>query len=130
MSIVSAILIACAICIISAMLEGLCAGKGVKAFITSLHTPSYAPPFWAWIIIGVFYYIISFFISYRVLRHSGDDFLKAVSLTLLLAMMSINAAWNYVFSRSHNLFPSLFAFIRCQLLAIAYFVSLLISDRH
>ena len=125
MSIVSAILIACAICIISAMLEGLCAGKGVKAFITSLHTPSYAPPFWAWIIIGVFYYIISFFISYRVLRHSGDNFLKAVSLTLLLAMMSINAAWNYVFFRAQNLFLSFFAFIPYPLLAIALFVCLL-----
>ena len=125
MSIISAILIASTICVISAILEGAFAGKGVKAFITSLRTPSYAPPFWAWIIIGVFYYIISFFISYRVLRHSGDDFLKAVSLTLLLAMMSINAAWNHVFFRAQNLFLSFFAFIPYPLLAIALFVCLL-----
>ena len=61
------------------MLEGLFAGKGVKAFIANLRTPAYAPPFGVWIIIDVFYYIISFFISYRVLRHNGDSFLKAVS---------------------------------------------------
>src|SRR5438094_10349105 len=125
MSMISAILIALAICVVSAMLEGLCAGKGVKAFIANLRTPSYAPPFWVWIIIGVFYYIISFFISYRVLRHSGDSFLKAVSLTLLLAMMSINAFWNYVFFRAQNLFLSFFAFIPYPLLAIALFVCLL-----
>jgi len=78
-----------------------------------------------WIIIGVFYYIISFFISYRVLRHSGDSLLKAVSLTLLLAMMGMNAVWNYVFFRAQNLFLSFFSFIPYPLLAIALFVCLL-----
>jgi tryptophan-rich sensory protein len=125
MSIISALLIAFAICVISAMLEGLFAGKGVKAFIANLRTPSYAPPFWVWIIIGVFYYIISFLISYQVLRHSGDSFLKAVSLALLLAMMGINAVWNYVFFRAHNLFLSFFAFIPYPLLAIGLFACLL-----
>ena len=125
MSIISAILIASTICVISAILEGAFAGKGVKAFITSLRTPSYAPPFAVWIIIGVFYYIISFFVSYRILRHNGDSVLKAVSLTLLLAMMSINAIWNYVFFRAQNLFLSFFAFIPYPLLAIALFVCLL-----
>ena len=86
-------------------------GEGSEAFIANLRTLSCATPFCAWIIIGVFYYIISFFISYRVPRHSGDSFLKAVSLTLLLAMMSIHAAWNYVFFRAQNLFLSFFAFI-------------------
>ena len=125
MSILSAVLIAFAICVISAIFEGLFAGKGVKAFITNLRTPSYAPPFWAWIIIGVFYYVISFFISYRVLRHNGDSSLKAASLTLLLAMMSINAVWNYVFFRAQNLFLSFFAFVPYPLLAVALFVCLL-----
>ena len=125
MSIISAILIASTICVISAILEGAFAGKGVKAFIANLRTPSYAPPFGVWIIIGGFYYVISFLISYRVLRHSGDSFLKAVSLTLLLAMMSINAFWNYVFFRAQNLFLSFFAFIPYPLLAIALFVCLL-----
>ena len=125
MSIVSAILISLGICVISAISEGLFAGKGVKAFIANLRTPSYAPPFWVWIIIGVFYYIISFLISYRVLRHNGDSFLKVASLTLLLGMISINAFWNYVFFRAHNLFLSFFAFIPYPLLAIALFVCLL-----
>jgi len=125
MSILSAFLIAFLICVISAILEGAFAGKGVKAFIANLRTPSYAPPFWAWIIIGACYYIISFFISYRVLRHNCDNFLKAVSLTLLLAMMGINAVWNYVFFRAQNLFLSFFAFIPYPLLAIALFVCLL-----
>jgi benzodiazapine receptor len=125
MSILSASLIALLICVISAILEGAFAGKGVKAFIANLRSPSYAPPFWVWIIIGVFYYIISFLISYRVLRHSGDSLLKAVALTLLLAMMGINAVWNYVFFRAQNVFLSFFAFIPYPLLAIALFICLL-----
>ena len=125
MSILSAFLIALLICVISAILEGAFAGKGVKTFIANLRTPSYAPPFWAWIIIGVFYYVISFLISYRVLRHSGNSSLKVVSLTLLLGMMGINAVWNYVFFRAQNLFLSFFAFIPYPLLAIALFVCLL-----
>jgi tryptophan-rich sensory protein len=125
MSIISAILISLGICVISAMLEGLCAGKGVKAYIAHLRTPSYAPPFWVWVMIGVFYYLICFFISYRVLRHDGDSFMKAVSLTFLLAMMSVNAIWNYVFFRAQNLFLSFFAFIPYPLLAIALFACLL-----
>src|SRR2546421_8650034 len=125
MSVIFAILISSAVCVISAMLEGLFAGKGVKTFIANLRSPSYAPPFWVWIIIGAFYYVISFFISYRVLRHSGDGHLRAASLTLLLAMMSINAIWNYVFFRLQNLFLSFFAFIPYPLLAIALFVCLL-----
>src|SRR5436190_20124668 len=88
MSIIPAILIALAICVISAMLEGLFAGKGVKAFLANLRTPSYAPPFGVWIIIGVFYYIISSFISYRVLRHNSDSFLKAVSFKRVLNVAS------------------------------------------
>jgi translocator protein len=125
MSIISAILIASTICVVSAILEGAFAGKGVKAFIANLRTPSYAPPFGVWIVIGVFYYLISFFISYRVLRHSGDGSLKALSLTLLLAMMGTNAIWNYVFFRAQNLFLSFFAFIPYPVLAIALFVCLL-----
>ena len=125
MSIISATLISLLICVISAMLEGLFAGKGVKAFIANLRTPSYSPPFRVWVIIGVFYYVISFFIIYRVLRHNGDSGMKAVSLTLLLAMMSVNAFWNYVFFRAQNLFLSFFAFVPYPLLAIALFVCLL-----
>lgn len=125
MTILSAFLIALLICVISAIAEGLLAGKGVKAFIANLRTPPYAPPFGVWIIIGVFYYVISFFIAYRVLRHSGDSFLRVASFTLLLAMMGINAVWNYVFFRAHNLFLSVFAFIPYPLLAIALFVCLL-----
>jgi len=107
------------------MLEGLFAGKDVKSFFGKLRTPSYAPPFWVWIIIGVLYYVICFFISYRVLRHEDDSVMKTIALMLLLAMMGANAVWNYVFFRAQNLFLSFVAFIPYPLLAIALFVCLL-----
>ncbi len=125
MSIISAILSSLLICVISAVLEGLCAGKGVKSFLGNLRTPSYAPPFFVWIIIGVLYYVICFFISYRLLRHEGDSVMKTIALMLLFAMMGANAVWNYVFFRAQNLFLSFFAFVPYPLLAIALFVCLL-----
>ena len=125
MSVVSAILISLLICIVSVILEGLFAGKNVKEFIAKLRSPKYAPPFWVWIVIGVLYYIVCFFISYRVLKHDGDDSLKTTALVLLLTMMGANAIWNYVFLRAQNLFLSFMAFIPYPLLAIGLFFCLL-----
>ena len=121
MSIISSILISLLICAVSAVLEGLFAGSETRSFIGKLRAPSYAPPFGVWITIGVGYYIICFLISFRILRHQGDQHIRIISLTLLLAMMAANAFWNYVFFRRQNLFLSFFAFIPYPLIAVALF---------
>ena len=43
-----AALLASAICIIAALVEGLCAGRNVKSFFASLKSPRYSPPLWLW----------------------------------------------------------------------------------
>ena len=125
MSVISAVLVSLGICIVSVILESLFAGKNVKEFFVKLRTPKYAPPFWVWIVIGVLYYVICFFISYRILRHDGDDFWKTAALVFLLTMMGVNAFWNYVFLRAQNLFLSVMAFIPYPMLAVGLFVCLL-----
>lgn len=117
------------ICIIAAMLEGLFAGKNVKTFLGKLRTPKYAPPLWAWAIIGVCYYVICFTILYRIFRYDGNALIKYLSLTLLLVVMIINSFWNYVFFRLENLFYSFVLSIIYSLFAIALFICLLQLDR-
>lgn len=127
MSLSSAILISLGICVISAVLEGVFAGKNVKSFFAKLQFPSYSAPLWV-NIIGVVYYVICFFILYRIFRYDGDASIKYVALTLLLVMMGVNAFWNYVFFRAQNLFLSFFAFAVYPFIAIALFICLLQFD--
>lgn len=129
MSVSFAILISLGICLISAVLEGLFAGKNVKSFFAKLRFPSYSAPLWVWYVIGVVYYAICFFILYRILRHDGDTSLKYVSSTLLVVMMGLNAFWNYLFFRVQNLFLSFVAFAVYPFVAIALFINLLRFDK-
>ncbi len=92
------------ICVISAMLEGVAAGNNIKPFFEKLKAPSYAPPLWVWIIIGVLYYAMCFFVVFRILRHTGDDTWRYAALSLILFAMAVNALYNYTFFRMQNLF--------------------------
>ena len=129
MSVSFAILISLAICVVSAIFEGVFAGKNVKSFFAKLRFPPYSAPLWVWYIIGVIYYAICFFILYRIFRHSADTSITYVALALLLAMMSVNAFWNYVFFRAQNLFLSFFAFAFYPIIAIALFICLIQFDK-
>lgn len=116
------------ICVISAILEGLFAGKNVKAFFEKLKFPAYSAPLWVWYIIGGFYYAIFFFLLYRILRYDADATLKYLSLALVLVMMAVNAGWNYVFFRKQDMFLSFIPFVFYPFLAIALFITLLQFD--
>src|SRR3712207_2617401 len=103
MFLTSAILISIGVCAVAAALEGICAGKNVKAFFASLRFPPYSAPLWAWSIIGGLYYIIFCFVIYRLLRLGGDSALRRAALALIVFMMLINALTNYVIFRARNL---------------------------
>jgi tryptophan-rich sensory protein len=99
-----ALLISIGVCVLTAALEGACAGKNVKSYFATLRSPSYAAPLWVWYIIGVGYYATFFFILFRILKLHTDSRLKLVTLSLVLFMMMANALWNYVFFRARKLF--------------------------
>lgn len=124
MSTTFAVLISLAICIASAILEGIGAGKDVKGFFARLRQPRFAPPLWVWYIIGVAYYAMCFFLAYRILRHEGDGAVKYTALILLLVYMSINAFWNFVFFRFRNMFLAFLVGLPYIPAAIGLFVSL------
>lgn len=101
-----AALVSLIICGIAAALEGVCAGKNVRAFFASLRFPRYSAPLWAWTVIGGGYYIVFFFIIYRLFRLRSDRTLWYVALGLVVFMMIVNGLSNYVIFRARNLYLS------------------------
>lgn len=126
MSITYAVLFSLVICVASVVLEGIGAGRDVKGFFAQLRQPRLAPPVWIWYIIGVIYYIICFFLAYRILRNEG--LIKYIALAFLLVFMSINTFWNFIFFRFRNMFFAFLVGLPYIPVAIGLFLSLLQFD--
>lgn len=123
-----AIAIALGVCLCSAALEGVFAGRNVKATFARLRFPRYSLPLWAWFVVGAAYYVLFFVIVFRILRADHHPALRIISLVLTLKTMFINALWNLLFFRLRNLFLSLIVGIPYGLIAITLFVCLLKLD--
>lgn len=124
-----AILISIGVCILAAALEGLCAGKNVKTFFAKLRFPRYSAPLWVWTIIGGLYYVIFWFVLYRLLSLDNDSALKSIALALILFMLILNALTNYVIFRAQNLRLSFIIGALFPVLDIALFICLLQIDK-
>jgi tryptophan-rich sensory protein len=123
-----AILYSVGLCLVSVALEGLLAGGGIRQRLAELRTPRFAPPFWGWIVIGAFYYLMCFAILYRLFSLPPKSELRNVALGLVIAMMLINALWNWFFFRTRNLFHALLVGVAYTPLALVLFFSLLRAD--
>lgn len=98
-----AVLSSLGICAVAAALEGLCAGKNVKSFYAELRFPRYSAPLWVWTIIGGIYYLIFWFVLYRLLLIDDRSALWLATFALLMFMMIVNALTNYVIFRARNI---------------------------
>src|SRR5688500_18338105 len=96
MSTAYAILTSVGICALAAGLEGLCAGKNVKGFFAQLRFPSYSAPLWLWSIIGGIYYLVFWFVLYRLLKLNFHSQVRTLAIALICFMMVVNALANYV----------------------------------
>lgn len=101
-----AILFSLGICVLAAALEGVCAGRNVKQFFATLKFPRYSAPLWIWSIIGGLYYVIFWFVLYRLFRLTTNSPLWYATLALMLFMMTVNGLSNYVIFRAKNLWLS------------------------
>src|SRR5687767_7965661 len=106
MKTIYAFLISLIICAITALLEGLCAGKSVKLFFATLKFPPYSAPLWVWSVIGAAYYMIFFFILFRLFQLNAYTTVWYVAFVLVLFMMLVNGLSNYVIFRLKNLWLS------------------------
>jgi tryptophan-rich sensory protein len=104
----------------TATLEGILAGRGVRARFAELRLPRYSPPLPVWFAIGGLFYAVCFTVLYRLFRLPASG-LRDVALGLIVGMMLVNAFWNFVFFRARKLFLSFFAFLPYGLMAVALF---------
>ena len=123
------ILISVGACVLAAALEGACAGKNVKAFYAELRFPRYSAPLWVWGIIGGLYYLIFWFVLYRLLRLDSDSAVRVAALALLLFMMVVNALTNYVIFRARNLRLSFIIGNLFPIMDVTLFILLIRLDR-
>lgn len=123
-----AILTSLGACALAAGLEGLCAGKNVKAFFSQLRVPPYSPPLWLWSIIGGLYYVIFCFVLYRLLLLKDDSRTRPFTITLVLFMLLVNALANYVIFRAKNLRLNFILCALAPLVDVALLISLVRLD--
>jgi benzodiazapine receptor len=124
-----ALFISIGVCVLAAALEGACAGNNVKAYFATLRSPSYAPPLFVWIIIGVGYYTTFFFVLYRALKLHTGSILKPATVGLIVFMMTANALWNYVFFRARKLSLAFVTGSAAPLFDAALFICLFRLDK-
>ena len=122
------ILTALAVCIAGALLEGMCAGSGVKKYLAQLKWPSFSPPLWAWYAIAVAYYAIVFVCANRILQYPTTIPFRNAALTLLLTVVALNAVWNVLFFRTKNLRATFLFSLSYSIVVIACWYCLLRFD--
>lgn len=128
MSIGYPLLISIGICVVTAALEGICAGRNVKSFFATLQFPPYSPPLWKWSVIGGVYYIVFCFVIYRLLILEDDSALKYAALALILFMMIVNSLTNYIIFRARNLRLSFIIGNLFPVIDVALFIFLIRLD--
>jgi tryptophan-rich sensory protein len=92
---------AAALCIAAALLEAVCAGRGVRQRMAALRWPSYSVPFSGWMVIGGVYYVICFTVLIRLMLTTSP--LRTLTFALLGMVMVVNALWNVFFFRTGDL---------------------------
>lgn len=113
------------ICAAAVALEGLFAGSGIKQRLASIRLPSYAVPFWGWVVIGALYYLICFSVLYRLFLLPSSPG-RSSAFGLIGAFMFGNALWNYFFFRTRNLFHAYLLGLPYSATAISLFLLLLL----
>lgn len=122
------LVLALAICMGAAGLEGVLAGQGVQQRFAVLRLPRLSPPLRIWIVIGVAYYAICFVVLYRllVLPPTGR---RTAAICLVLTVLLVNAFWNYLFFRLRSLRLSFVASVVYAVVALGLLPLLYQLDR-
>ena len=121
-------LVSAAICAGAAALEGVAAGRDVRARFAELQLPRFSPPLAMWIAIGLGYYVVCFVVLQRLLSLDSASTQRAVALGLLIAAMLINAAWGWLFFRLKNMRASYLTYLPYGIIILALATLLLRID--
>ena len=110
-------LLALAVCIAAAGVEGLCAGRDPLKQLSATKQPSWSAPNWVWVLIGIAWYAICFTTLVRLLPLRPDS---TPALVLLVAMMLANASANLLQFRMKRLDLAFFFLFPYWLLLAAF----------
>ena len=121
-------LVSAAICAGAAALEGVAAGRDVRARFAELQLPRFSPQLAMWIAIGLGYYVVCFVVLLRLLSLDSASTQRAVALGLLIAAMLINAAWGWLFFRLKNMRASYLTYLPYGIIILALATLLLRID--
>lgn len=114
------------VCVVAAAAEGLCAGRQPMAQLKVLKQPSWSPPTWVWILIGLAWYGICFTALVRLLPFWQQQKMPVI---LLGALMLSNAAANIPAFRMRRLDLAFYFFFPYWLLLGAFVWSACLLDR-
>ena len=90
-------IIAAGVCVVFVALEGLMAGRGVKAALADIRQPRWAAPLPVWVALGIVYYGLCLATLARLLAH--DSHAALWTGIVLIKLMAANAVWNLIFFR-------------------------------
>lgn len=119
-------LVAALICVAAAAVEGLCAGRDPMGQLKAWRQPSWSPPPWVWVLIGLAWYGICFTGLVRLLPFWPEHQLPAL---LLASLMLANAAANVPTFRMRRLDLAFFFFFPYWVLLGAFLWSAGALDR-
>jgi len=83
------------------------AGNAVTTWYPSLRKSCLVLPIWAFVPIGIAYYVMCGALLYRLLALVAPSPARKRAIALLLSMMSANEGWNYLFFGRKDLRASL-----------------------
>jgi benzodiazapine receptor len=110
----SALAIAVGVALAMAMAGTVLSGDALRTWYPTLRHPSWEPPIWGWVVIGLVAYVLEGIVLYRLLTVVTDDAERAVAILALLVVMLANELWNAVLFRMRSpraAFFSLLAFL-------------------
>ena len=90
-------------CVLTAVVEGLAAGKDVKRHLASLQQPRFAAPLWLWFVIGGLYYVVCFVLLVRLCPLTAHSVIARTAINLTMLLMLLNILWSFTFFRLRNL---------------------------
>jgi len=104
-------------------------GDAVTTWYPNLKKSRLVLPIWAFIPIGIAYYLMCGVLLYRLLAIMTPSRQRSRALLLLLGMMSANEGWNYLFFGRKSLRASLVGMLSFIVLAVALYRALKRIDR-
>ncbi|TYS68291.1 tryptophan-rich sensory protein [Sutcliffiella horikoshii] len=94
---IKSILISISVVFFFAVVGNVFVDDALTVWYANLNKPWYLVPLWIFIIVGIFYYIMSGIILYRQINNISESKLRKIALILTISMLIGNELWNYLF---------------------------------